>query len=58
MNQQQSVLYDAPGPRARRVTLIGSVIAVVGIAACRLYFLVYRPLGRTRASSRWRSGAR
>ncbi|MFK3980375.1 amino acid ABC transporter permease [Micromonospora sp. NPDC050397] len=43
MNQQQSVLYDAPGPRARRVTLIGSVIAVVGIAAF-VYFLVYLPL--------------
>ncbi|MGW4467042.1 amino acid ABC transporter permease [Micromonospora sp. NPDC004704] len=43
MNQQQSVLYDNPGPRARRITLIGSVIAVIGIAAA-VYFLVYRPL--------------
>ncbi|GIG86741.1 amino acid ABC transporter permease [Plantactinospora endophytica] len=43
MSQQQTVLYDAPGPRARRVTLIVSLLAVVGIAVVG-YFLVYRPL--------------
>ena len=40
---QQTVLYDAPGPRARRITLIGSVVAAVVVAAAA-YFLVYRPL--------------
>jgi glutamate transport system permease protein len=38
-----SVLYDVPGPRQRRITLIASVVAVVVVAA-GLYFLVYRPL--------------
>jgi glutamate transport system permease protein len=38
-----SVLYDVPGPRQRRVTLIVSVIAVVAVLA-GLYFFVYRPL--------------
>lgn len=38
-----SVLYDAPGPRQRRITVIVSVIAVVAVIA-GLYFLVYRPL--------------
>lgn len=40
---QQSVLYDNPGPKARRTTLIVSVIAavLVGIGA---YFLIYQPL--------------
>jgi glutamate transport system permease protein len=38
-----SVLYDVPGPRQRRITLIASLVAVVVVAA-GLYFLVYRPL--------------
>ncbi|MGZ5405270.1 MAG: amino acid ABC transporter permease, partial [Nocardioides sp.] len=37
-----SVLYDAPGPRARRRARIGSAIALVGIAA--LAFLALRRL--------------
>ncbi|MDG4767070.1 amino acid ABC transporter permease [Solwaraspora sp. WMMD406] len=40
---QQSVLYDAPGPRARLVTLIASVLSAIA-AAIGVYFLVYRPL--------------
>lgn len=40
---QQTVLYDAQGPRARRVTLIASVLAVLAVAA-GAYFFVYRPL--------------
>jgi glutamate transport system permease protein len=38
-----SVLYDAPGPRARRVTLIVSIVAAV-LAVAGLYLLIYRPL--------------
>jgi glutamate transport system permease protein len=38
-----SVLYDVPGPRQRRLTLIVSLIAGVALLA-GLYFLVYRPL--------------
>jgi glutamate transport system permease protein len=38
-----SVLYDVPGPRQRRITLIVSLVAVVAVLA-GLYFLVYRPL--------------
>lgn len=38
-----SVLYDVPGPRQRRITLIASVAAAVAVLA-GLYFLVYRPL--------------
>jgi glutamate transport system permease protein len=38
-----SVLYDAPGPRQRRITLIASLVAGVVVLA-GLYFLVYRPL--------------
>jgi glutamate transport system permease protein len=38
-----STLYDAPGPRARRVTLIGSIVAAVVIVA-GAYYLIYRPL--------------
>lgn len=38
-----SVLYDAPGPRARRVTLAVSVLAVPVIALL-VYLLVVRPL--------------
>jgi len=40
---QQTTLYDAPGPRAKRITLISSVIAVAVILAVA-YFLVYGPL--------------
>lgn len=40
---QQTVLYDAQGPRARRVTLVTSVLAVLAILAGS-YFFVYRPL--------------
>lgn len=43
MSQQSSVLYDAPGPRARRVTVVVSIVMAVLIAA-GAYFLVYRPL--------------
>jgi glutamate transport system permease protein len=38
-----TVLYDAPGPRARTTTWIVSILATVGIAAVA-YFLVYLPL--------------
>ena len=38
-----TVLYDAPGPRARRVTLIVSAVAAVVVLA-GAYFFVYRPL--------------
>ncbi len=40
---QQTVLYDAPGPKARRTTLIVSIIAAIALLAA-LYFFVYRPL--------------
>jgi glutamate transport system permease protein len=43
MREQQTILYDAPGPRARRVTLVVSVLAVIALVALA-YFLVYRPL--------------
>lgn len=43
MSEPGSVLYDVPGPRARRVTLTVSVIAVV-LAVAGAYWLVYRPL--------------
>jgi glutamate transport system permease protein len=42
MSQQQAVLYDAQGPRARRRTLIGTVVAVLALLG--LAFLVYRKL--------------
>jgi glutamate transport system permease protein len=42
MSQQQTVLYDAQGPRARRRTLIGTVVAVLALLG--LAFLVYRKL--------------
>ncbi len=38
-------LYDAPGPRARRRTLVVSVLATLAILAVA-YFFVYRPLER------------
>lgn len=40
---QQSVLYDAPGPRARLVTWIASGASAIAAAAAG-YFFVYRPL--------------
>ncbi|MEV4622840.1 amino acid ABC transporter permease [Asanoa sp. NPDC049573] len=43
MSNNQTVLYDAPGPRARRITLAVSIVAAVLIVA-GLYFFVYRPL--------------
>jgi glutamate transport system permease protein len=41
----QTTLYDAPGPRARRITLISSIVAAVMILA-GAYFLVYLPLDK------------
>ncbi|WP_117208972.1 amino acid ABC transporter permease [Allorhizocola rhizosphaerae] len=38
-----SVLYDAPGPRARRISVIASIASVV-LIGLGLYYLVYRPL--------------
>lgn len=38
-----SVLYDAPGPRARRVSLIASIVSVI-LIGLGLYQFVYRPL--------------
>ena len=40
---QTSVLFEVPGPRARRVTLIGSAAATLVILAAA-YQLLYRPL--------------
>jgi glutamate transport system permease protein len=40
---QQTVLYDAPGPRARRITVIVSVLAALAVLAVA-YFFVYQPL--------------
>jgi glutamate transport system permease protein len=37
------VLYDAPGPRARRITLIVSVVVTLAVVA-GAYQLIYRPL--------------
>lgn len=42
MSQQQAVLYDAQGPRARRRTLIGTVLAVLVLLG--LAFVIYRRL--------------
>jgi glutamate transport system permease protein len=43
MRDQFGHLYDAPGPRARRITWVASI--VFGLAALAgLYLLVYRPL--------------
>ena len=38
-----SVLYDAPGPRTRRITLWVSLVAALAIVAAA-YFWIYRPL--------------
>ncbi|MEV4542599.1 amino acid ABC transporter permease [Micromonospora echinaurantiaca] len=40
---QQTVLYDVPGPRQRRITLVSSLVATV-LLLVGAYFLVYRPL--------------
>ena len=40
---EQTTLYDAPGPRARRVTVVGSIVVAV-LILLGAYFLVYRPL--------------
>lgn len=40
---QMSVLYDAPGPRQRKITWIGSIAATIALLAAA-YFLIYRPL--------------
>ncbi len=42
----KAVLYDAPGPRARRITLVSS-IAAAAVVVVAAYFLVYLPLERT-----------
>jgi len=39
----QAVLYDTPGPRARRTTLITSIVVGV-LVVVGAYFLVYKPL--------------
>src|SRR5690242_17726875 len=36
-----SVLYDAPGPRTRRITLIASIIAGAGVLA-GLWWVIHR----------------
>jgi glutamate transport system permease protein len=43
MSRSTDVLYDAPGPRARRVSLIASVISIV-VIAIGAWWLIYRPL--------------
>ncbi|MDG4802213.1 amino acid ABC transporter permease [Micromonospora sp. WMMD980] len=43
MSRQTSVLYDVPGPRQRRITLISSLVAVV-VVLVGAYLLIYRPL--------------
>ncbi|MBO4207151.1 amino acid ABC transporter permease [Micromonospora echinofusca] len=43
MSQQTSVLYDVPGPRQRRITLISSILAAL-LVVVGGYFLIYRPL--------------
>ncbi|MER7332365.1 MULTISPECIES: amino acid ABC transporter permease [unclassified Micromonospora] len=40
---QQTVLYDVPGPRQRRITLVSSLAATVLLLA-GAYFLIYKPL--------------
>lgn len=43
MNRPTTVLYDIPGPRTRRITLVASGLAGIGLLAAA-YWLVYRPL--------------
>lgn len=40
---EQAVLYDAPGPRAKRITMVASIVTSAVIAV-GVYFLVYLPL--------------
>ncbi|MBB5872330.1 glutamate transport system permease protein [Allocatelliglobosispora scoriae] len=40
-----SVLYDTPGPRTRRITVIASILAAIALGY-GLYRLVYQPLDR------------
>ncbi|MGN9776696.1 amino acid ABC transporter permease [Micromonospora sp. H33] len=40
---QQTVLYDVPGPRQRRITLISSIVATI-LLLVGAYFLIYQPL--------------
>ncbi|NYT96562.1 amino acid ABC transporter permease [Salinispora sp. H7-4] len=46
MTQQSSVLYDVPGPRQRRITLFGSIAALIGLLV-GAYYLIYQPLDET-----------
>lgn len=43
MSAERSVLYDVPGPRARRVTLLVSILIFLGLVAVG-YLMVYLPL--------------
>lgn len=43
MSQAGAVLYDVPGPRARRVTVIVSVVAAA-LLVLAVYWFAYRPL--------------
>jgi len=43
MKTELSVLYDAPGPRQKKITWIGSILTLVALLAAA-YVLVYRPL--------------
>ena len=43
MSQPTSVLYDVPGPRQRRITLISSIVATV-VLLVAAYVLVYLPM--------------
>jgi len=39
----KTVLYDAPGPHARRITLVASIVAAIVLVALA-YVFIYRPL--------------
>jgi glutamate transport system permease protein len=43
MSQNSSVLYDAPGPRTRRITLITSLV-MAALIAVGVYAFIYQPL--------------
>src|SRR5262245_58688885 len=43
MSRANDVLYDAPGPRARRVSLIASGLSI-GLIGLGGWWLIYRPL--------------
>lgn len=43
MKQDTTVLYDAPGPRAKRLTIVGGTAVTVAIVALG-YLFVYQPL--------------